>query len=579
MNSNIPAEVHCRNAIYKSKTDAKDERNSFPVKSKVSEAAITMHAAENSNATNLPADAATSSIANSDVRPNLDIRAPAVATGSHSKRQSMFFSEQTSSTLDELLEMHAAPMDDSLMLGDELDELGIDELWEAAGMLEGIDDLSLGNEVVVAAAGQRDYCYSTPNDFKAGSEKKPYEFFLNDAGDNVPDRDFLEVKHNGEESKHGNDIRNRISGSKTAASKDDTDFPAHAINMDKRIFEDNMSVGNTPADSNNDMDSISGTLFDIRGVFDNDVPDVLNPKQGSLGAAFCTHPSRESTAASKCLLLGNQADVDSPAMDDPQQSTSLSSARIIGLEPGIPMAPSLMTAPPSHSKDPNNSMPSIHQRQMRNIHCDKHNEQKGVAMTSNQSCNDQRNHHSKGINKNEIAWNRRFLELEEFKRQFRHCNVPQKYEANPSLGAWVARQRLIMRHHEEKRPGHDTDVKSLSMCERIQRLKNVGLESSIGKGAFGKLCTRNTNEWEKQFADLVKFRETHGTCNVPTKCTSLGRWVGTQRKKYRQFLADEGKDQDPIGWSKELRLRFQRLEAIGFSFYVGKGNAQQNKSN
>ncbi|KAL7534886.1 hypothetical protein ACHAXR_009094 [Thalassiosira sp. AJA248-18] len=336
------------------------------------------------------------------------------------------------------------------------------------------------------------------------------------------------------------------------------------------------------------MDSVSGTFFDSRGVFDNDVPDAINPKHGSLDTAFCTQPSRESSAASRILLPMNQIDSDSPAMNEPQQPATelkivtpgtLSSSRILVLEPGTPTAPSLVTPPPSHSKDPKNSMPMIHQRQMRNIHCCKHNEQKEVAMASNQSHNDQRNHHSKGISKSDAAWKRRFLELEEFKRQFRHCNVPQKYEANPSLGAWVARQRLIMRHHEENRLGHDTDGKSLSMCERIERLKNVGLESSIGQGAFGKLCTRNTNEWEKQFADLVKFRDTHGSCNVPTKCTSLGRWVATQRKKYRQFLADEGKDQDPIGWSKELRLRFQRLEAIGFSFYVGKGNAQQNNSN
>jgi len=72
------------------------------------------------------------------------------------------------------------------------------------------------------------------------------------------------------------------------------------------------------------------------------------------------------------------------------------------------------------------------------------------------------------------------IHKKEFKRVNGHCNVPQKYEKNSSLGAWVARQRLIMRQWEEtgegKRHGRDTPT-----GERAERLKNLGLESSIGK--------------------------------------------------------------------------------------------------
>jgi hypothetical protein len=32
-------------------------------------------------------------------------------------------------------------------------------------------------------------------------------------------------------------------------------------------------------------------------------------------------------------------------------------------------------------------------------------------------------------------------ELLNFEREHGHCNVPQKYSLNPSLGAWVAQQR------------------------------------------------------------------------------------------------------------------------------------------
>lgn len=159
--------------------------------------------------------------------------------------------------------------------------------------------------------------------------------------------------------------------------------------------------------------------------------------------------------------------------------------------------------------------------------------------------------------------------------------MPQKYESNTSLGAWVARQRLIMRQWDDD-ASRDYDLqrsgRSLLTAKRVEQLKSIGLESSIGKGAFGKLCYRNTNEWEKQFSNLLKYRDTHGDCKVPTKNTTLGRWVSSQRKQYRQFLTDNCRG-SILGWSNELRNRFHRLANIGFNFHVGKGNAQQGKSN
>ena len=74
-------------------------------------------------------------------------------------------------------------------------------------------------------------------------------------------------------------------------------------------------------------------------------------------------------------------------------------------------------------------------------------------------------------------------DFQDFIRKHGHSNVPQKYESNPSLGAWVARQRLIMRQWEDdqKNTQHATDEKSLLIGERVERLKNIGLEPSIGK--------------------------------------------------------------------------------------------------
>ena len=160
-----------------------------------------------------------------------------------------------------------------------------------------------------------------------------------------------------------------------------------------------------------------------------------------------------------------------------------------------------------------------------------------------------------------------------------------------------------MRQWEEEKHQVRKSGRSLLTAERIDKLKSIGLEPTVGKwqklkkymlrnylsdsttslvssgkGAFGKFCSRNTSEWEKQFSNLLKYRDAKGDCKVPTKKTTLGRWVSSQRKQYRQFLTDTRGNQ-PVDWSGELHNRFLRLANIGFDFHIGKGNAQQRKSN
>ena len=79
------------------------------------------------------------------------------------------------------------------------------------------------------------------------------------------------------------------------------------------------------------------------------------------------------------------------------------------------------------------------------------------------------------INKSDETWNKRLNELIQFKELHGHCNVPQKYERNPTLGAWVARNRLFMRAWEE-----DPKSVSASQAQRANVLKEVGLLSGIG---------------------------------------------------------------------------------------------------
>jgi len=62
-------------------------------------------------------------------------------------------------------------------------------------------------------------------------------------------------------------------------------------------------------------------------------------------------------------------------------------------------------------------------------------------------------------------------ELLSFEREHGHCNVPQKYSHNPSLGAWVAQQRRRYKHG------------TLS-AKRILLMEQAGVEWSLRRGCL-----------------------------------------------------------------------------------------------
>lgn len=66
-------------------------------------------------------------------------------------------------------------------------------------------------------------------------------------------------------------------------------------------------------------------------------------------------------------------------------------------------------------------------------------------------------------------WESRYQELLTFEREHGHCNVPQKYSNNPSLGAWVAQQRRRYKHG------------TLS-GKRILLMEQAGVEWSLRRG-------------------------------------------------------------------------------------------------
>ena len=128
------------------------------------------------------------------------------------------------------------------------------------------------------------------------------------------------------------------------------------------------------------------------------------------------------------------------------------------------------------------------------------------------------------------AWEAMFTELTRYNEQFGDCNVPRVWKQSPQLATWVRGLR--------KRPGR------LS-ADKKARLDELGFEWD----PYG-------SAWEAVFAELIRYKERFGDCNVPRSWGEnppLGMWVGNQRQfnrngrlsvSRRARLNEEGFDWD-----------------------------------
>lgn len=165
-----------------------------------------------------------------------------------------------------------------------------------------------------------------------------------------------------------------------------------------------------------------------------------------------------------------------------------------------------------------------------------------------------------------IMWLEKFQELYEYKKQYKHCNVPAKYE-NQSLYKWVQMQRYRISKLSE---------------ERKQMLNAIGFNWTAPKAApKEEIATTTTSKcrsaalqaarmakWDDKFEMLKQYKLKHGHCNVPTKKYSvktshspstyqLGNWVRYQRTQYSLMLK---------GLANNLtKEKIQKLESIGFN--------------
>lgn len=147
-------------------------------------------------------------------------------------------------------------------------------------------------------------------------------------------------------------------------------------------------------------------------------------------------------------------------------------------------------------------------------------------------------------------WYSKFWELVEFRTKTGHCNVPQKYSTNPSLGKWVHKQRQDFKKLK-------SDPKPEHMEKRLKALLEIGFE----------FTTNNRAEalWHQRFKDLQQFNRMEGHCDVPQAYElnlRLGKWVRRQRHEYTKMLKGES--------SAITVHRIEALNAIGFKWSIRK---------
>ncbi|MEX0940137.1 MAG: Helicase associated domain protein [Candidatus Babeliales bacterium] len=216
-------------------------------------------------------------------------------------------------------------------------------------------------------------------------------------------------------------------------------------------------------------------------------------------------------------------------------------------------------------------------------------------------------------------WDERFGELEKFKEEHGHCNVPYNYQESKKLGVWVSIQReayrkkiLTLDRYEkltnlginwrlkaswEERFSEFVDFKKENGCSSVpyndknknlmswvanQRIKHK--KRTLSSERFEALNNigfewNGQPSWDARFTDLVKFKEEHGHCNVPYSLP-IGIWAGSQRRLYKQGLLtsdkckklnDIGFEWDPINAEWENKF----IELVAFKKENGHCNASR----
>jgi len=137
-------------------------------------------------------------------------------------------------------------------------------------------------------------------------------------------------------------------------------------------------------------------------------------------------------------------------------------------------------------------------------------------------------------------------DLEAFKSEFGHCNVPSRYSVNPSLGYWCSRMRYSYNKIQQGQTPHINITQ-----DQIERLEEIGMIWKLPE------------IFEQRFYDLEAFKSEFGHCNVPSRYSvnpSLGYWCRWMRYSYNRI------QQGQTPSTSLTQDQIERLEEIGFKW-------------
>ncbi len=142
----------------------------------------------------------------------------------------------------------------------------------------------------------------------------------------------------------------------------------------------------------------------------------------------------------------------------------------------------------------------------------------------------------------EKAWQEKYLQLIEFKKEYDHSFVPVNWKANKILGCWVATQRCL-----EGKGKLDVVKKRM-----LDKLGFVWTEDTKEK-----LDAIYQSQWQESYRKLKAYNKKWGTCQVSLKIDpALQRWTSLQRRLY---ILD-----------KLSPTRILKLDKLGFPWDINK---------
>ena len=167
----------------------------------------------------------------------------------------------------------------------------------------------------------------------------------------------------------------------------------------------------------------------------------------------------------------------------------------------------------------------------------------------------------------DLAWERNFEAAKEYYDTFGNLNVVARYvtETGLSLGAWIARLRILRKNQSQQR---------YLTPERIQALDEIGMVWDVAD-----------HLWQQYYGACLTYYHAHGDLNIPAKYITadglrLGVWISIIRSAYQgkrpdyRLLPEQINALDELGmiWDKRRDCLWEKGYTEALEYRRANGN-------